>query len=427
MSNPSWALLAGLILIAMMLSGTLVSRLPLSGAMVYLGLGVLLGPFGISVIDLHPIEDAATLELMTEVALLISLFSVGLKLEVPIVDLRWIAPYRLAFLSMAITVALIAVVGVYGLGMPLGVAVLLGGILAPTDPVLASAIHAEPGAVHDPTRFNLAGEGALNDGTAFPFILLGLGLMQLHDLGASGARWWTLDVLWATVGGVVVGILIGALLGKLVVYLRTRHHSATGLDEFLALGVIAVSFGAAQLCLASGFLAVFFAGLSLRSARDFPLRGTQPMAHGMDEPATHSHHASGVMTRAVLGFNEQLERIAELGIVLVIGTMLPYIGSPTSLWWFAPLLFIVLRPLSVVTGLVGAAIPLHRKMLVGWLGIRGIGSVYYLEFALNHGVEGATAQSLVTLTLGVVTASILVHGVTGRPLMEWYDRRWPSA
>src|SRR6185369_12824499 len=108
MSNATWALLAGLILIAMMLIGTMVSRLPLSGAMIYLGLGVLLGPYGISVIDLAPITHAATLGLMTEVALLISLFSVGLKLEVPMLDRRWIAPCRLAFLSMALTVVLIA-------------------------------------------------------------------------------------------------------------------------------------------------------------------------------------------------------------------------------------------------------------------------------------------------------------------------------
>ncbi|XLZ72887.1 sodium:proton antiporter [Massilia sp. SR12] len=424
MSNPGWALMAGLILIAMMLAGTLVSRLPLSGAMVYLGLGLLLGPFGVSVIDLHPIDDAAALELMTEIALLISLFSVGLKLEVPILDARWMAPYRLAFVSMAITVALVTAIGVYGMDMPLGIAVLLGGILAPTDPVLASAIQAVPSDLHDPIRFSLAGEGGLNDGTAFPLVLLGLGLMQLHDLGEGGAHWWTLDVLWSTVGGIAAGVLIGALLGKLVVYLRTRHQSATGLDEFLALGVIAVSFGAAQLCLASGFLAVFFAGLSLRSARNFPLSGTRATTAGMAESATHSHHASGVMTRAVLGFNEQLERIAELGIVLVIGAMLPHIGSPGSLWWFAPLLFLVVRPLSVVLGMTGAGIPLHKKMLVGWLGIRGIGSVYYLEFALNHGMAGAGAQDLVTLTLGVVATSILAHGVTVRPLMRWYDRRW---
>ncbi|MNL81893.1 hypothetical protein D3C87_2091320 [compost metagenome] len=69
------------------------------------------------------------------------------------------------------------------MGLPLGMAVLLGGILAPTDPVLASAVQSRPGDEHDSMRFSLAGEGALNDGTAFPLVLLGLGIMRLHDLG----------------------------------------------------------------------------------------------------------------------------------------------------------------------------------------------------------------------------------------------------
>ncbi|MGW8392709.1 cation:proton antiporter [Pseudoduganella sp. HUAS MS19] len=430
MAMATWVLLGGLILIAMMLIGTLVARLPLSGAMIYLGLGVLLSPYGFGVIELDPIAHAPSLELVAEAALLISLFSVGLKLELPISDRRWIAPYRLAFLSMLVTVGMVAAIAVYGLGMPLGVAVLLGGILAPTDPVLASAIQSRPGEGHNPLRFSLAGEGALNDGTAFPLVLLGLGLLQLHDLGDWGWSWWVVDVVWSTVGGVLIGALVGALLGKLVIHLRTRHQSAIGMDEFLSLGVIAVSFGAAQSCMASGFLSVFFAGLALRRARNFPLAGTAPLSHipGAHErvvvdPAIHSHHAGGVMTRAVLGFNEQLERIAELGMVMMIGIMLPAIGSPMDLWWFVPALFVVVRPASVVFGMIGAASPPYRQVLVGWLGIRGIGSIYYLMFALNHGVAAEFAPALVRLTLATVVASILFHGITVPSLMSWYERR----
>lgn len=429
MTIATWVLLAGLVLIAMMLIGTMVARLPLSGAMIYLGLGVVLSPYGFTIVDLDPVAHAATLELVAESALLISLFSVGLKLDVPILDRRWIAPYRLAFLSMAVSVGLTAAIGVYGMDLPLGAAILLGGILAPTDPVLASAIQSKSKPGQDLTRFSLAGEGALNDGTAFPLVLLGLGLMRLHDLGDWGRSWWAVDLLWSTIGGILIGTLIGAVIGKLVVHLRTRHHSAIGMDEFLSLGVIAVSYGAAQSCQASGFLSVFFAGLALRRVRNFPLAGTLPLArmpglHERDaeDPATHSHHASGVMTRAVLGFNEQLERIAELSMVLIIGAMLPHIGQLTTLCWFIPMLFLIVRPVSVMLGMAGARTPFHKQVLVGWLGIRGIGSIYYLMFALNHGVSDALAPELVTLTLGTVTASILAHGITVQPLMKWYDR-----
>jgi sodium/hydrogen antiporter len=429
MSIATWVLLGGLILIAMMLIGTLVERLPLSGAMIYLALGVLLSPYGFGILDLDPIVHAASLELVAEAALLISLFSVGLKLEVPILDRRWIASYRLAFLSMAITVGSIAAIGVAAMGLPLGVAIVLGAILAPTDPVLASAIQSRPGAGFDSTRFSLAAEGALNDGTAFPLVLLGLGIMQLHDLGDSGWSWWLVDVLWATGGGMVIGKLIGGGVGKLVIYLRTRHHHAIGMDEFLSLGVIAVSFGAAQSCQASGFLSVFFAGLALRRVRNFPMAGTLPIprGHGAEEydvleTATHSHHASGAMTRAVLGFNEQLEGIAELGMVMTIGALLPAVGSFAMLWWFVPLVFLVVRPASIVLGMAGAGVPMYKQVLMGWLGIRGIGSVYYLMFALNRGIAEAFAPDLVSLTLGTVTASIIGHGITVQPLMSWYER-----
>lgn len=430
MSVASWSLFVGILLITMVLVGTLIARLPLSSAMIYLGLGYLLGPGGIGVVTPDPIQHAALLETFAEIAVLISLFAVGLKLGVPMLDRRWLLPLRLAFPAMALTVGLITAVGVWGLHLPLGAAVLLGGILAPTDPVLASGVQAESGKSPDRVRFSLAGEGALNDGSAFPFVLLGLGLMDLHELGPGSWRWWVMDLLWATSGGLVIGAVLGSLIGKLVVHLRTRHRSAVGLDEFLALGLVAVSYGAAQLCQASGFLAVFAAGLALQRVHERPLSGTAaheptPDQHGQerDSWATHSHHASSAMTRAVRGFNEQLEKLAELAIVLVVGAMLPYAAASMTLWWFIPLLFLVLRPAAVLVSIVGKPLPEDQRMLISWFGIRGIGSVFYLMFALNHGVSGPLAQELILLTLATVTASILAHGASVRPLMRWYGGR----
>lgn len=433
MSVAHWSLFLGILLITMVLAGTFLARLPLSTAMIYLGLGYVLGPGGFGVIVPDPIRHAGALELMAEVAVLISLFAVGLKLGVPMLDRRWILPLRLAFPSMAITVGLIAIVGVWGLGLSLGAAVLLGGILAPTDPVLASGVQSEPGVSPGRVRFSLAGEGGLNDGSAFPFVLLGLGLMGLHELGPDGWHWWVVDLLWATGGGLAIGAILGALIGKLVVYLRTRHQSAVGLDEFLSLGLVAISDGIAQLCLASGFLAVFAAGLALNRVREQPLAGTVSLddgapvgEHDHDDRATHSHHASATMTLAVQGFNEQLEKLAELAIVLIIGAMLPYATALAALWWFIPLLFFVVRPLAVLAGLVGQPIPGHQRALIGWFGIRGIGSVFYLMYALHHGVSGLLAQQLITLTLVTVAVSILAHGISVHPLMMRYARRKPQ-
>jgi NhaP-type Na+/H+ or K+/H+ antiporter len=430
MSAPYWSLILGVLLITMVLAGTLLARLPLSSAMIYLGVGYALGPGGLGVITPDPLRYAPVLERIAEAALLISLFSVGLKMGVPLFDRRWMLPLRLAFISMAITVGLIAAVGVWGLNLSLGAAVLLGGILAPTDPVLASGVQAEPGADPDRVRFSLAGEGALNDGTAFPFVMLGLGLMGLHELGAGGWRWWAVDVLWATVGGLFIGAVLGALIGKLVVYLRTRHQAALGLDEFLSLGLVAMAYGVAQLSLASGFLAVFAAGLALQRVKERPRAGTESLdaapswrGYAYGELATHSHHASAAMTHAVQGFNEQLEKLAELAIVLVVGAMLPYAAPLVAFWWFIPLLFVVLRPLAVSAGTPGEPMARRQRVMISWFGIRGIGSVFYLMFAIHHGVTGPLAQQLVTLTLVTVAVSIVVHGVSVRPLMKRHTRR----
>jgi NhaP-type Na+/H+ or K+/H+ antiporter len=433
MSDPLWSLLLGVLLIAMVLTGSVLARILLTSAMVYLCIGYALGPAWLGLIAPDPDRHANLLGRVAEVALLISLFTVGLRMGVPMIDRRWILSLRLAFISMAITVGLIAVVGVWGLGLSWGAAILLGGILAPTDPVLASGIKTQRGTDPDSLRFSLAGEGALNDGTAFPFVLLGLGLLDKYGLGTHILHWWSIDLVWSTAGGLAIGAALSGVIGKLIVHLRTRHQQAIGLDEFVSLGIVAVTYGVAQLCHTSGFLAVFAAGLALQRVKEQPREGTTPLGvapnfrrHAYGALATHSHHASAAMTDAVHGFNGQLEKLAELTMVLLVGAMLPYTAPLSALWWFIPLLFVVIRPAAVFAGTLGEPMELSQRAMIGWFGIRGIGSVFYLLFAIRHGVSGALAQELITLTLASVAISILVHGVSMRPLLRWYVRRIPA-
>lgn len=429
MSFAVWSLLLGVLLITMLFAGTVLARLLLSSAMIYLAVGYALGPGGIGVITPAPIRHAIVLERVAEVALLISLFTVGLKMGVAPFDRRWILTLRLAIITMALTVGLIAAVGVWMLGLSVGASVLLGAILAPTDPVLASGVQAPRGRGANQLRFSLAGEGGLNDGTAFPFVMLGLGLMGAHELGTGGWRWWAIDVLWATIGGLLIGAALGTLIGSLVVRMRA-HRQAVGLDEFLCLGLVAMTYGAAQLCFASGFLAVFAVGVALRRVRERPVVGTPFLEtivsadrHADGERDTHSNPATATMSQAVQGFNEQLEKLAELAIVLLVGSMLPYAAPSLALWWFIPLLFVLLRSMAVVAGTVGEPMGSRQRAMTCWFGIRGIGSVFYLMFALRHGVPAPLAQELITLTLVTVAVSIVVHGISVRPLMEWYTRR----
>ena len=430
MSFDEWVLFLGVLLLAMVFVGTLLSRLPLTGAMVYLLLGWLLGPDALDLMRPDPLRHAGELQRLAEVALLVSLFAVGLRLEVPLRDRRWRLPLRLAFLSLVAMVALVAGLGILVLGLPPGVAMLLGAILAPTDPVLASGVQSEPGADPDRLGFSLAGEGGLNDGAAFPFAVLGLVLMGLDERASDLAHWVAIELVWATLGGLAVGAVLGAAVGRLVVYLRSRHGQAIGLDVFVALGLIGTAYGAAQWCRASGFLAVFAAGLALQRVRERPRADSRVLdaaddaaGHAYRTLATHSHHASATLRGSVEGFNEQIEKIAEMALVLVVGAMLPYATPVPGLWWFVPLLLLVLRPASVLVATVGEGVTGRQRAMMGWFGIRGIGSVFYLLWALRQGVEGAAAQTLVSLTLWTVAASIVVHGLTAQPLMRRYGAR----
>ena len=421
-------LIAGVLLVGMTLASSFLARLPLSAAMLYLALGVAVGPLGWSLVTVNAFENTDLLERVTEVAVLLSLFNCGMKLELPLRNARWRIPVQLATVSMLLTVGAITAVGVYALNLPLGAAVLLGAILAPTDPVLASDVQvADPGD-RDRVRFGLTGEGGLNDGTAFPLVMLGLGLLGLHELGADGWRWWTVDVLWATAGGVGLGYGLGTLVGRVIIYLRMRHHEALESDEFIALGLIALTYGLALLLNTYGFLAVFAAGLALRRANDASRPLPVPVSSvsiGLNphQVSASGEHAPEHMMQAVSSFNHQLERFAEIGIVLMVGALLATIRFRYEVLWFIPLLFVVIRPVAVQIGLLGTPLTRGQRRLISWFGIRGIGSLYYLLFAISHGVQPGLAEHLLSLTLPVVVASVVLHGISVTPMMRRYETK----
>jgi NhaP-type Na+/H+ or K+/H+ antiporter len=182
----TWYLVVGAVFILMALSGTVLRRLPLSASMLYLATGILIGPQALDLIVFDPTAEAAIVERITEVAVIVSLFTAGLKLRVPVRDPQWRLPVVLASGSMAITVGLIALAGAIALGLPLGAAILLGAVLAPTDPVLASDVQVTGPRDRERLRFTLTGEAGLNDGTAFPFVMLGLGRSGCTTWASSG-------------------------------------------------------------------------------------------------------------------------------------------------------------------------------------------------------------------------------------------------
>lgn len=433
-----WSVIVGLLLVLMALGGTVLARLPLSTAMLYLGVGLAVSPLGLGLLWADPRRDSLLLERIAEVVVLVSLFTAGLKLSAGLTDRSWLLPLRLALTSMLATVGGIVAAAYWLLDLPLGVAVLLGGILAPTDPVLASDVQVQHPGDADRVRFALTGEGGLNDGTAFPIVMLGLGLLGLHDLGQGGWRWLAVDVLWAGAAGLGIGAALGLAVGRLVLFLRREHKEAVGLDDFLAMGLIALSYGAAVMAHAYGFLAVFAAGVALRHLEQSQSGGpaassavqaaaADPDPSAADTAAVHPQQAPAFMAHAVLGFNQQIERIGEVAAVIAIGGLLWAVKWNLAVWWFVPLLLLLIRPAAVALGLARSASSRSQRWLIGWFGIRGIGSLYYLMYAINHGIAPPVADLLLALTLSVVVASILVHGVSVTPLMAAYGRRRRTA
>ena len=125
----------------------------------------------------------------------------------------------------------------------------------------------------------------------------------------------------------------------------------------------------------------------------------------------------------MLGFNEQLERIGEVAVVVLLGGLLRWSDLPAEALWFAPLLFLAIRPLSVWLALRGSRASAGQRRLMAWFGVRGVGSIYYLAYALSHGLDGVLSERVAALTLATVAASIVVHGISVTPLMKLYKRR----
>ncbi len=434
MTTIHWFILIGCLMLARGLMATSISRLPFTSAIVYLGVGLVLGPMVLGIFSFSPVEQSHLLETLTEIAVLVSLFSAGVKMPVPISRQRWMPAFRLAWVSMSLSVGLIAAFCYYVLNLPLGAGVLLGAILAPTDPVLATDVQVRHPDDRDKLRFTLTSEAGMNDGSAFPFVMLGLGLLGAHELGDFGWRWVLVDVLWATLAAIAIGTLGGAALGRIGWMLRGKDPKHEVLDDLVGLGLIAVVYGLSVVLVAWGFLAVFFAGVALRQT-ELVLSGAHKDRQGLlvaekarDDPGAEAPPVEVPLTVSAesLVFKEHLERLSELTLVLLLGGMVSMHDWNWRSVGTAVFLFVVARPLSVMIGLAGSDSSMRIRGITAWFGVRGIGSLYYLMYALNHGLPASLSRELIQITVVVIMLSILVHGTSVKPLLDRFWKRKPG-
>ncbi|TDC82978.1 sodium:proton antiporter [Nonomuraea deserti] len=381
------------------------SRRPLSLPLVYLlgGMALFVLPIGLPEPD--PVAHRAALEHITELCVVVSLMGAGLAINRRAGVRAWSTTWRLLGLAMPLTVAGVAVAATLLLGWPVGAALLLGAVLAPTDPVLASDVHVgEPVDAEnadDEVRFALTSEAGLNDGLAFPIVYAAIAVAAVGGTGWLG-EWALTDVLYRTAAGIVSGLLIGWLLGRL--FFRAPSGGlrlSERRDGFVALAATFLSYGVTELVHGYGFIAVFVTACAIRRAE-------------------HGHGYNNVLH----GFVEQIERLFTAWLLLLLGGFVA-VGGLSGLTWrgaaVALLLLLVIRPLTGwLAQLRGPAGP-RERLVVSFFGIRGIGSLFYLAYALGQAGFGVPAEELWAVTAFTVVASVVLHGLTATPIMKRID------
>jgi len=434
MIEAVWYVLVGVLLIAMALARNLISRLPITGAMIYLAVGFAIGPAGAGLLDLDIYRDTHVLRVITEAGLIVALFAIGLHLRAPLGDRLWSPPVRLALPAMVITIAAMTAAAYYGLQLALGPALILGAALAPTDPVLASELRPREAGDDDPLRFTLSGEGGANDGAAYPFVLLGVLLCGMPAKALDPSWMLAGQLAWGIAAAVAIGWAMGTFTQTLVARLRIRYSKALGFEGFLALGLMTACYGVTLLAHAYGFLAVFCAGVALRrremraTGEETPREALHDVPHGEGRQAAKDPDlAHAYLAESMMAFSVEMERIVELALMLIVGSVVSAHWRDLIGW--APLamialLFFVARPLAVQAAMIGTRARWRERLVASWLGFRGVGTFFYLLFALEHAPE--QARPLTPILLAVIVMSIFLHGFTALPVLTWYYREKPA-
>lgn len=399
----------------------LVSDKPMSFPMIYVIAGVVLFalPLGIELPD--PVEHAEYTERLTELVVIIALMGAGLKIDRPFDPRAWSTTWRLLAITMPLTIAITAFLGLGLLGTLPATAVLLGAVIAPTDPVLASDVQATPPTEdvdedvdsekqEEEIRFALTSEAGLNDGLAFPFTNLAIAMAAAT--GTASLAWvgdWVLvDVAYKIIVGVVIGYGSGKLIAWFVFGSPATTDLASVMEGAEALAATLVTYAVTELAHGYGFIAVFVAALVLRH-------------YEWEDGYYLDLHDFAVIT----------ERLLMAAVLVLFGGAIVG-GLLSPLTWIDALvgvaIVLVVRPVAGMIGLLGTSLSWSERLVTSSFGIRGIGSFYYLAFALNEAsfqeVELLLAAEKLWALVGFVALlSIVLHGASANYVMDVLDRR----
>ncbi len=392
-------LVVGLLLLAAAVLPRLLQRRALNLPMVAAGFGFLAFSLPLGLPDFDPIDYPHTMLRITEIGVIISLFGAGLKLERPFRWSTWRTTWRLLAITMPLTIAAAALVGWWIVGLGPAAALLLGAVLAPTDPVLAADVQVgPPGEGGDETKVALTGEAGLNDGLAFPFTYMAIA-MALVGVNPAGwlVEWFLIDVLYRLTVGVAVGALCGWLFAKLYFSVENGGSLARRLMGTVSLPLTFLAYGATEFVSGYGFIAVFVAACVFRQSE-----------------VSHQRH------RELHDFIAEVEHLMIAVLLALLGAAAAdglLIGIGWEAWVTAALLIFIIRPAAGWLALIGVPETPPKRFAIAFFGIRGIGSLYYLAYGITH-AEFEHEETMLGIVVAVVLGSVVVHGLTARPVIE---------
>ena len=409
----------GIATLAAALLPRLLGKAPLSMPMVFLAAGIVAFAVIPDLPNPSPIEHNEIALHLTEVCVLLSLMGAGLALNRPVSWHGWSSTWRLLAIAMPISMIAVGFLGWAGLGLGVASAFLLAAALAPTDPVLATEVQVtepvvqtdrdedddlpSPETQDDEARFAITSEAGLNDGLAFPFTYaaIAISLVGIAPAGWLG-QWFLVDVLWRGAVGLIIGLLVGWVLGKLFF---SRRAESLGIVEraegFVALAATFLAYGVTELAEGYGFIAVFVCACTIRAME-----------------RQHGYH--GILHK----FIEQVERLLTVVVLVLLGGAVAR-GLFADIGWaevgLALAFLLIIRPIAGFIGLSPGKTGFRERAVISFFGVRGVGSLFYVAYALQHGdfPEGERLWAIVGL---VVVASIVIHGIAATPVMAVLDR-----
>jgi NhaP-type Na+/H+ or K+/H+ antiporter len=383
-----------------------------SAAMGFVAVGVVAGLLQLPLPNVLPDANEELIQRVTEVAVIVALMGVGLAIDRRPGWRAWASTWRLLGIAMPLTIASVALLGWGLMGLAPAAALLLGAVLAPTDPVLASDVRVGgPNTEHeDEVRFSLTSEAGLNDGLAFPFVYAAIFLTGLETGTGDVSSWIGRWLAWELVGKVLIGVAVGVAVGYLVARLafEARHpwlRFAEANEAIIALAATFVAYGLAEVLEGYGFIAVFVAAVTIRG-----------------------HEGEAEYQRALHEFTNQIERLLTLGALLMFGVACAT-GLLADLTWrgalVAVLLVVLVRPLCAWLALAGGPGDRPERWAVAFFGVRGIGSFYYLAYAVGEAQFDAEGELWSTVSAAVLI-SVVLHGATATAAMSRLDaaRDW---